>query len=84
MESFPEEKVEKFGTQTPVNRAAMPKEYGPAFVFLACNEDSSMVSGEVRLDASLKTLAQVDELNCLSCIGVCDPALPQNYRSVGS
>ena len=49
MESFPEEKVEKFGTQTPVNRAAMPKEYGPAFVFLACNEDSSMISGEVRL-----------------------------------
>ena len=48
MESFPEEKVGKFGTQTPVNRAAMPKEYGPAFVFLACNEDSSMVSGEVR------------------------------------
>lgn len=43
----PQEKVEKFGTQTPVNRAAMPKEYGPAFVFLACNEDSSMVCGEV-------------------------------------
>lgn len=47
VESFPKEKVEAFGTQTPVNRAAMPKEYGPAYVFLACNEDSSFISGEV-------------------------------------
>jgi len=47
VESFPAEKVEKFGTQTPVKRAAMPKEYGPAFVFLACTEESSFISGEV-------------------------------------
>jgi hypothetical protein len=59
VESFPEEKVEKFGSQTPVNRAAMPKEYGPAFVFLACNEDSSFISGEARPHSMTVRLSHV-------------------------
>ncbi len=42
--SFPAEKVEKFGDNTPLGRAAQPAELAPAYVFLASDE-ASYVSG---------------------------------------
>ncbi|MCO5582903.1 hypothetical protein L7F22_036805 [Adiantum nelumboides] len=42
--SFPPEKVEGFGEQVPMKRAAQPSEVGPSYVFLAL-EDSSYYSG---------------------------------------
>jgi NAD(P)-dependent dehydrogenase (short-subunit alcohol dehydrogenase family) len=44
--TFPEEKVETFGAQTPMKRAGQPSEVAPAYVFLA-SEDSSYMSGQV-------------------------------------
>ncbi|GHB03068.1 SDR family oxidoreductase [Modicisalibacter luteus] len=43
--SFPEEKVEGFGGQVPMDRAAQPSEIGPAYVYLA-SEESSYMSGQ--------------------------------------
>ena len=42
--SFPEEKIESFGTNTPMKRPAQPSEVGPAYVFLA-SEDASYING---------------------------------------
>ena len=44
--TMPEEKVESFGTQTPIGRAGQPAEVAPAYVFLASDE-SSYITGEV-------------------------------------
>ena len=44
--SFEPEKIEKFGTDSPMGRAGMPNEIAPAFLFLAC-EDSRFISGQV-------------------------------------
>ena len=44
--TMPEEKVESFGTQTPIGRAGQPAEVAPAYVFLA-SADSSYITGEV-------------------------------------
>jgi NAD(P)-dependent dehydrogenase (short-subunit alcohol dehydrogenase family) len=44
--SFPPEKVQTFGSTTPMQRAAQPYELAPMYVFLAC-EDSSNVSGQI-------------------------------------
>lgn len=44
--TFPPEKVEKFGSQVPMHRAAQPEEIAPSYVFLASN-DSSYISGQV-------------------------------------
>ena len=44
--TFPSEKVEDFGVQTPMGRAGQPAELGPAYVYLAC-EDSSFTTGQV-------------------------------------
>ncbi len=41
------EKVEKFGSDTPLGRAGQPAELAPAFVFLASNVTASYVSGTV-------------------------------------
>ncbi len=41
------EKVERFGTDTPLGRAGQPAEVAPAFVFLASPGDASYVSGTV-------------------------------------
>lgn len=41
------EKVEKFGSDTPLGRAGQPAEVAPAFVFLASPRDASYVSGTV-------------------------------------
>ena len=43
----PEEKIEKFGQDTPLGRAGQPGEVAPAFVFLASPTDASYVSGTV-------------------------------------
>lgn len=45
--SFDAEKVAEFGKQTPMGRAGEPYELAPAYVYLACNRDSSYVSGQV-------------------------------------
>ncbi|MFE6971426.1 SDR family oxidoreductase [Isoptericola sp. NPDC057653] len=43
----PEEKVQKFGQDTPLGRAGQPGEVAPAFVFLSSPRDASYVSGTV-------------------------------------
>lgn len=43
----PNEKLEKFGQDTPLGRAGQPAEVAPAFVFLASEADASYVSGTV-------------------------------------
>lgn len=45
--TFPAEKVEKFGEDTPMKRAGQPAELALAYVFLASNIDSSYMSGQV-------------------------------------
>jgi len=42
---MPEEKVEDFGTQSPMGRAGQPWEVATSFLFLAC-DDSSYMSGQ--------------------------------------
>ncbi|MGK5595311.1 MAG: SDR family oxidoreductase [Parachlamydiaceae bacterium] len=44
--TFPHEKVESFGKDTPMKRAGEPSEVSPCFVFLA-SQDSSYISGQV-------------------------------------
>lgn len=44
--SFPPEKVESFGRDTPLGRPGQPNEVASCFLFLAC-EDSSYMSGQV-------------------------------------
>ena len=44
--TFPEEKVAKFGQDTPMKRVGQPDEVAPCFVFLACS-DSSYITGQV-------------------------------------
>ena len=43
----PVEKLEKFGSDTPLGRAGMPAEVAPAYVFLAAESTGSYVSGTV-------------------------------------
>jgi NAD(P)-dependent dehydrogenase (short-subunit alcohol dehydrogenase family) len=43
--SFDEEKVKKFGSDTPMGRAGQPEEVAPAYVFLA-SDDSSYITGQ--------------------------------------
>jgi NAD(P)-dependent dehydrogenase (short-subunit alcohol dehydrogenase family) len=45
--SFDAEKVAKFGSQTPMERAGEPYELAPAYVFLANSVDSSYITGQV-------------------------------------
>lgn len=44
--SFPPEKVQTFGSTTPMQRAAQPFEQAPMYVFLA-SEDASNVTGQI-------------------------------------
>jgi NAD(P)-dependent dehydrogenase (short-subunit alcohol dehydrogenase family) len=44
--SFPAEKVESFGEQTPMGRIGQPEEIAPSYVFLA-STDASFMSGQV-------------------------------------
>ena len=39
--------IENFGADTPMGRPAQPEEIAPAYVFFACNGDSSYVTGHV-------------------------------------
>jgi NAD(P)-dependent dehydrogenase (short-subunit alcohol dehydrogenase family) len=43
----PAEEVAKFGSKTPMKRAAQPAEIAPAFVFMAAPSCSSYITGEV-------------------------------------
>jgi NAD(P)-dependent dehydrogenase (short-subunit alcohol dehydrogenase family) len=43
----PAEEVEKFGSGTPMKRAAQPEEIAPAFVFMAAPSCASFITGEV-------------------------------------
>jgi NAD(P)-dependent dehydrogenase (short-subunit alcohol dehydrogenase family) len=45
--TMPEEKVESFGGQVPMQRAAQPDEIAPSYVFFASNQLSSYYTGEV-------------------------------------
>jgi NAD(P)-dependent dehydrogenase (short-subunit alcohol dehydrogenase family) len=44
--TFPAEKVESFGSDTPLGRAGQPDEVAPCYVFLA-SDDSSYITGQV-------------------------------------
>jgi len=44
--SFPKEKIEKFGEETPMKRAGQPEEVAPCYVFLA-SDDASYFSGQI-------------------------------------
>ncbi len=44
--TMPQEKVEKFGQDTPLGRAGQPAELAPVYVFLA-SQESSYITGEV-------------------------------------
>lgn len=41
--SFPEQKVESFGADVPMQRAGQPQEVAPSYVFLASDDASYMV-----------------------------------------
>ncbi|PKA64718.1 Glucose and ribitol dehydrogenase [Apostasia shenzhenica] len=45
--SFSEVMVTEFGKAVPMRRAAQPTEIAPSYVFLACREDSSYITGQV-------------------------------------
>ncbi|KAF7805128.1 NADPH-dependent aldehyde reductase 1, chloroplastic-like [Senna tora] len=45
--SFKEEEVAEFGGQVPMKRAGQPIEVAPSYVFLACNQCSSYITGQV-------------------------------------
>jgi NAD(P)-dependent dehydrogenase (short-subunit alcohol dehydrogenase family) len=54
--TFPEEKVEQFGQQVPMQRAAQPDEIAPSYVFFASAELSSYYTGEVLAPIGGETL----------------------------
>jgi NAD(P)-dependent dehydrogenase (short-subunit alcohol dehydrogenase family) len=45
--TMPEEKVKTFGQNTPIGRAAQPKELAPAYVFLASDEASYVIGATI-------------------------------------
>lgn len=45
--SFPQEKLAKFGEDTALGRAGQPEEIAPGFLFLASEQDSSYMTGQV-------------------------------------
>ena len=45
--TFSEEETAKFGSEVPMKRAGQPIEVAPSYVFLACNEYSSYITGQV-------------------------------------
>jgi NAD(P)-dependent dehydrogenase (short-subunit alcohol dehydrogenase family) len=54
--TFPAAKVEKFGQQVPMGRAAQPDEIAPSYVFFAAPQLSSYYSGEVLAPTGGETL----------------------------
>ena len=51
--SFPDEKVEQFGDQVPMDRAAQPSEIAPAYVYLAGKESSYMTGQTLHLNGGV-------------------------------
>ncbi len=45
--SSPDKKLKEHGAGTPMGRGGQPVEVAPSYLFLACNEDSSYISGQV-------------------------------------
>ena len=45
--SSPNKKLKEHGAGTPMGRGGQPAEVAPSYLFLACNEDSSYISGQV-------------------------------------
>jgi NAD(P)-dependent dehydrogenase (short-subunit alcohol dehydrogenase family) len=45
--TMPEQKVDQFGNQVPMQRPAQPDEIAPSYVFFAADELSSYYTGEV-------------------------------------
>jgi NAD(P)-dependent dehydrogenase (short-subunit alcohol dehydrogenase family) len=43
----PAKRIEEFGAQTPMRRAAQPEEIAPAYVFMAAPSCSSYITGEI-------------------------------------
>ncbi|WP_204029535.1 SDR family oxidoreductase [Sinosporangium siamense] len=54
--TMPEEKVEKFGEQAPMKRAADPDEIAPSYVFFASDRLSSYYTGEILAPVGGETL----------------------------
>jgi NAD(P)-dependent dehydrogenase (short-subunit alcohol dehydrogenase family) len=54
--TMPEEKVENFGKQVPMQRAAQPDEIAPSYVFFAAKQLSSYYTGEVLAPIGGETL----------------------------
>lgn len=54
--TFPASRVEKFGQQAPMGRAAQPDEIAPSYVFFAAPQLSSYYSGEVLAPTGGETL----------------------------
>jgi NAD(P)-dependent dehydrogenase (short-subunit alcohol dehydrogenase family) len=54
--TFPEDKVESFGRQVPMQRAAQPDEIAPSYVFFASEKLSSYYTGEVLAPIGGETL----------------------------
>ena len=54
--TMPEEKVESFGEQVPMGRAAQPDEIAPSYVFFAADKLSSYYTGEVLAPVGGETL----------------------------
>ncbi|GIH67764.1 oxidoreductase [Sphaerimonospora thailandensis] len=54
--TFPEEKVDRFGAQVPMKRAADPDEIAPSYVFFAAGRFSSYYTGEVLAPIGGETL----------------------------
>jgi NAD(P)-dependent dehydrogenase (short-subunit alcohol dehydrogenase family) len=45
--SEPNKTLQEHGAGTPIGRGGQPNEVAPSYLFLACNEDSSYISGQV-------------------------------------
>jgi NAD(P)-dependent dehydrogenase (short-subunit alcohol dehydrogenase family) len=45
--SEPDKTMSQHGAGTPMQRAGQPSEVAPSYLFLACNDDSSYISGQV-------------------------------------
>lgn len=45
--SFPSQKAQDHGKDTPKQRSGQPNEVAPSYLFLACNEDSGYMTGQV-------------------------------------
>lgn len=45
--TLPEDALKNMGSETPMGRAAQPHEIAPSYLFLACNDCSSYITGQV-------------------------------------